>query len=558
MSDPQTNNAPKLYLSPTSGHRATDPASYGMTGILGALACRFGLDVHGPTGLTRSASVEMKFAAFLLAVIFAFDCLAWTLLWNVVFNKGLLSANLYSVFAFVAGLIFAMATLVYERQFLTSDTSDKGLRKVGAVLVRILVLGIAAYATSQPIELLWFNGPIQERVHEEGVRHMAASKLSSLEEMQKNARLSGLATIGVREERRDALGGLNAAKTERENLEEAVNRQRNVVKGYDGRLANLRSRRATSEANRQYLNSLIASAEEGRRRAAEEVARLERDLGVKQQAENTAAERVNITETAVTNARAKVASEAQRLRDWIAFLQTAPPPAQGQSLREPNPPLVAGSADRREEPWTYTLPESDFFQRLRILEDLKYGRSAQWKDVTPESRRQLINIFKIKDSTPDPNDSFDQAVRTSSSELAMTVAREQRRPEEEVDAAGRQADREAVAALVRMRAGERPEALFPPEILAAGRQAEREARAALDRVGNDAKLFMKNYDIAFYIAIAIPLLVFAMKLLMGRELRNYYSSEYQQRVGNYGSLVFEKDSKNRINVRDSSTVPEHQ
>src|ERR1700750_267613 len=236
MSDPQTNNAPRLYLSPASGHRATDPSSYGLTGILGKLACRFGLDVHGPTGLTRCAAVEMKFAAFLLAVIFSFDCLAWTLLWNVVFNRGLLSFNLYSVFALAAGLIFAMATLVYERQFLTSDTSDKGLRKLLAVGVRIVVLGIAASATSQPIELLWFNGPIQERVHEEGVRHMAASKLSSLEELEKNARLNGLATIGVKEERHKASTGFTNATTERENVEDALTKQRNEVKKLEGRL----------------------------------------------------------------------------------------------------------------------------------------------------------------------------------------------------------------------------------------------------------------------------------------------------------------------------------
>lgn len=558
MSEPQTNNAPKLYLSPASGHRATDPTSYGLTGLLGKLACRFGLDVHGPTGLTRSAAVEMKFAAFLLAVIFAFDWLAWSLLWNVVFNQGLFSANLRTVGAVIAGAIFAMATLVYERQFLTADTSDKGLRKVAAVGIRFIVLGIAALATSQPIELLVFNGPIQERVHEEGIRHMAASKLSSLEEVQRNARLNGLATINVKEERRDAQNQLNTTQTQREEAGRALTRQQNVVKGFDGRLAHLRGLRATKRCDSGCLGRLIASAEDARRKASEEVGRLERELGVKQQAENTAREGVNLTQTVVNNARTKAAREGKRLLDWISFLQTSPPPGQGQTLSEHDPPLVEGSNTEREEAWTYPMPNSDFFQRLRILEDLKYGRAAQWKDVTPENRRKLINTFKLKDASPDPNDAFDQAVRSGSSELAMTVAREQGKQDEEVDVASRQADREAVLALARIRGGERPENLIQPEILAAGRQAEREAREALERLRVDADLFMRNYIIAFFIALAIPLLVFAMKLLMGRDLRNYYSSDYQKRIGNYGSLVFDRMDKDKIGVTSSSAVSEHQ
>lgn len=559
MSDHQTSNAPKLYLSPASGHRATDPSSYGLTGILGKLACRFGLDVHGPTGLTRSAAVEMKFAAFLLAVIFSFDWLAWSLLWNVIFNQGLFSFNLYAFGAITAGAIFAMATLVYERQFLTSDTSDKGLRKSLAVLIRLVVLGIAAVATSQPIELLVFNGPIQERVHEEGIRHTAASKLSSLEEVQKNARLGGLATIGVKEERRDAKTVFTAAEKERKDKEDELKRQQDVLRAAETRLAYLRGRPTpATEYGRQSLANQIGAAEARRRTAAALVDELTQQLGVKQQAATLASQRVNNAETVVQGAREKAARQGQRLLDWISFLQTSGPPAQGQTLSEPAPPFVEGSTAEREEPWTYPMPNADFFQRLRILEDLKYGRAAQWKDVTPENRRKLINTFKLKDANPDPNDAFDQAVRSGSAELAMTVAREQGRQDEEVDAAGRQADREAVLALARMRAGERPESLIPPEILAAGRQAEREAREAFERLNIDAALFMRNYQIAFCIAVAIPLLVFAMKLLMGRELRNYYSSEYQKRVGNYGSLVFEQMDKNKIGVTESSAVSDHQ
>jgi hypothetical protein len=559
MSEPQTNNPPKLYLSPASGHRASDPASYGLTGLLGKLACRFGLDVHGPTGLTRSAAVEMRFAAFLLAVIFAFDWLAWSLLWNVVFNQGLFSTNLYTGGAVVAGAIFAMATLVYERQFLTSDTSDKGLRKSLAVLIRLVVLGIAAVATSQPIELLVFNGPIQERVHQEGIRHTAASKLSSLEEVQKNARLGGLATIGVKEERRDARTGLAAAGRERKVKEDELNKQKEALGAAERRLSTLRGRPTPdTESGRLWLRNQIDAAERRRKEVAAVVDDLQQQLDVKQQAETLASQRVNNAETVVNSARDRAARQAQRLLDWVSFLQTSPPPAQGQTLSEPTPPFAEGNTTVREAAWTYPMPNADFFQRLRILEDLKYGRAAQWKDVTPENRRKLINIFKLKDASPDPNDAFDQAVRSGSSELAITVAREEGRSDEEVDAAGRQADREAVLALARVRAGERPEDLIQPEILAAGRQAEREARDALERLRIDSELFMRNYQIAFYVAIAIPLLVFAMKLLMGRELRNYYSSEYQKTVGNYGSLVFEKMAKNKIGVTDSSAVSEHQ
>jgi hypothetical protein len=536
MSDLPPNNAPKLFLSPPSDHRITNPSNYGLTGPLGKLAAWLGLDVHGPIGLSRCAAIEMKFAAFLLVVIFAFDCLAWTLLWNVVFNKGLLDTNRYTFFAFIAGLIFAMATLVYERQFLTMDTSDRKLGIVLGVSMRVAVLAGAAYATSQPIKLLWFNGPIQERIHEESVRHRAAGKLSTLEETLKNARLSGLATIGVKERRRDTQVSFNDAKTERVNAENELKRQQGIVKGLDGRIDALRRITITSEGQRRWRDGQIADAQEKRRKAVDEVDRQQKVLGIKQEAENRASEQVNLVEQTVTTTRANAAIEAKRLLDWVSQLQTGTP---GEPQTEKAPPRLEGKTEP-EPAWEYAPSNYDFFQRLRILDDLKSGRPAQWKDVTPEDRRKLINTFKIKDSNPNPDDAAEQAMRTAAAERAMTIAREQNKKDEEVEEAGRRAEHEIVLAIEGMKTGTVQASPIEPEIMIAGRQARRDAEAANERVRIDAQLFSDNYRVAYIIALAIPLLVFAMKLIMGRELRNYYSSDYQRRAGNYQSVVFDE------------------
>jgi hypothetical protein len=166
------NRMPNLYLAPLR--------QYVLNGLLGRLARAYGLDVYGTGNLTRRAAIEMKYAALLLTVSFLFNLLGYTLLWNAVFHSGTLGIGWFTALALIAGLIFSLLTLVYERQFLTADYSTPARTYFLAVIIRLAIIASSGFIISQPLQLIVLRNPIQLRVHEESVRAEVFSKLGLL------------------------------------------------------------------------------------------------------------------------------------------------------------------------------------------------------------------------------------------------------------------------------------------------------------------------------------------------------------------------------------------
>lgn len=145
-------------------------------GTLGTLIRILGLDVYETSGLGRRALLEMKFSAILLLVVFFFDLGAWTLLFNAILNSKILILTPLTCLAIGIALLISITVLIYERQFLTMDTSHGLVRLLLPMSIRITVIVLAAIITAQPVELLFFNEPIYKRIHEEGIRREMAAR----------------------------------------------------------------------------------------------------------------------------------------------------------------------------------------------------------------------------------------------------------------------------------------------------------------------------------------------------------------------------------------------
>lgn len=483
---------PNIYISPSRGEA--------LGGRMGRLAQLYGLDVYGDSRLSRRAAIGMKAAAIVLTVIFLFDLLAWTLLWNVIFHAGLLAVDLLTLFSLLAGLIFATATLVYEQQFVTADTSGGWKRIKYAVMLRSFVLIVAALITSQPFELLVFDGSIQERIHEEGVRSEAAKQLSELAIVKEDANLESTEHKLTAQKYEGAKTDEEAAVKAREAAKSDLSRKKRELEGARGELS--AARRALGGANRKNYAARAARVAAAQRRVSSlevEVASKDREVGVQSGLATVAGEKLDAQEGKVEDVYKGAAAGEKRLRRWLTKIQKARP---GATVEEGDELVPAG-----QRAWVYNDPPYSFFHRLRVLEDLKAGRPAQWREVSGQNRRELINFYKINDNTPDEEEAAETA---RAAVLAEAAAKNQ--------------------------------ALTDAQVERAAAVAAKEARAAAVRLADDARLFRYTYWVFFFIAMVIPLLVFAMKLLMPQALKDYYSADFQRRSGNYEALVFSRES----------------
>ena len=156
-----------------AGERATP-----FRGVVGPLVRIFGHDVYDNWLLTPRAQKELRSVALLMTVIFAFDFGTWTLLFNSLFHA---SGNIFQISWATAGAVIgaflvALAVIIFERGFFCHDTSGHPFRTILALVMRIAVIAAAALITAQPVELMAFRGPIRTRRHEEQLRQEIVEK----------------------------------------------------------------------------------------------------------------------------------------------------------------------------------------------------------------------------------------------------------------------------------------------------------------------------------------------------------------------------------------------
>jgi hypothetical protein len=134
------------------------------------LAEFFGLNIHGDA-TDQNVEIELGRAGLLLVVISLFDWLAWFLLINTMVQSGV-KLSLWTPFCLFMATIFTTATVVFEIRIMTMPKASIKAN-YGTYISRVALIFVAALATSQPMELAFFDGPIQQRAHEESVIRFA-------------------------------------------------------------------------------------------------------------------------------------------------------------------------------------------------------------------------------------------------------------------------------------------------------------------------------------------------------------------------------------------------
>lgn len=127
-------------------------------------AAWIGLAQAGPPD-SLTVEQELGRSALLLTVVAIFDYFAWVLL----FSQMVATSAAYVWVPFVFAALLTTATIIFEFRIITMRSGSGWV----AYASRVLLIGVAALATSQPVEILMFSGAIDRRIHEESVVRFA-------------------------------------------------------------------------------------------------------------------------------------------------------------------------------------------------------------------------------------------------------------------------------------------------------------------------------------------------------------------------------------------------
>jgi hypothetical protein len=381
--------APRFALAPARGQE--------LNGFLGELAKFYLLNVNGTSLLTTRAAMEMKLIAVMLTINFLFDLAVWTSLWNMVFHTGKLTLGLLSIPALFCGLLFSAIIFVYERQFMTADTYHRLKKVVFPVMIRLGIIVTAAAVTTQPFEVMVFDGPVQRRIHEESVRVEALSRLRALEE----AALKTRGAIGLK----DTIAGksLQDAKDELQHTREQTSKftaeaqaaraeqqaAENAMRSASQQLTRARTPGQAAAARRRY-----AAAQARSEQARISAENFEAQAKTSKDNEKPRADDVKAAEGAIEAKEQIAEKDVKRLQDWVTQIRNA---KAGERVIE----------NRAESPkWEYQDQDYDFFQRLGVINDLYYGRPARWLEINSQDREKLSKAYGLTEV--DANDTLNK------------------------------------------------------------------------------------------------------------------------------------------------------
>lgn len=369
-----------------------------LDGILGWIVRWCQLDNYGSTLLNRNAAISMKAVAVLLAVNFVFDLGAWWLLFNAVFGggQGAFDLGVHSIFAMLFSLLISVVILIYERQFMTADISAQKSRFALPVLMRIVVIMMAAAITTQPVELMFFKGPIERRIHEESIRLEAVTRLKHWQEAEKRQSLAGVPDY-YRENQKNAEEIKLQAEQKLRSLQSDLRAAESSQSRAQRWLTSSRARLSSVEQQfKDYWNRQVALAQDALSAATSKVESLKQQIGDQGIV-------VKNTETGVETAKVEVKTqvdsavkESGRVRDWIAIVRQS---KRGVSVTEPN------GGD-----WFFRDQTYDFFEQLRVLSDLRNARPARWPEAGAEDREALAKTFNFKSPVDEESEAKIDAV----------------------------------------------------------------------------------------------------------------------------------------------------
>ena len=437
------------------------------------------LDVWGWWGLNRRAAIEMESAEVMLLAVYAFELMAWGLLFNVIIHGSTWEVSPLSWIAVVVALLFATVIFIFEKSFVTADFSTGTSSKVAGYFIRLGIILASALATSQPVELMVFGDAIDARIYEETVRAEVLREAADVIEARERSDVQAVAVAlseatSETREYQDWREADEAAATSSVRLasgEAALAQASADVDKYSGAKGYWRSQKtrrqaladldpsdsalaeAVATADRYYKGNswALRKAERAQDEAQAELAAAQAAAGAARSTLDRRMEEKRIYRESIETG---MATQAERARDdletrtaWI-----------DQVMAGNHRAIPTRVLDERLAP--LQMQHADFTQRLAILADLRAGRPARWPASDTETRLAACDLFGLCDEAA----SEDPVTQARTADAAMT--------------------------------------------------------------------FRLTYWAAFVIAVVIPLLTMAFKLLMPRELKAYYSTVGQARAGN--------------------------
>lgn len=377
--------------------------------LLDGLVEFFDLRVYGNCGLNGCARTAMRRGATLLAVAFVFDLMAWTILFTLIFHGGNFEISLLTPIAVLLAILLSIATLSFEATLFTADMSRWTRRTLTGLAGRLTLIGVFAVLTAQPIHVLLFDGPIQRRAQQEQAIEQAlviAHEITSSRQ-DVDALLSGEAPTGFElieaDQSKDAEqanarvaeleASISGAQATKARATKTMARAETQIETYSRRLASggtdeerdLWAKRL--EGNRAAYNKARAEAEN----AESELTQLSVRLGSAGKARESARTDLNDTRVrqgqAVIAAREKAKALAEHLRQFVSNIYNGAP---GETITD----SLTGR--------TFTARPYDFFERLRVLDDLCAGRLPRWPsgEVSQEELAVLKDELKLPTIPP--------------------------------------------------------------------------------------------------------------------------------------------------------------
>lgn len=392
-------------------------------GVLDSLARFMDLEIYGDSLLTRAARSGLRTQASLLTIVFLFDVVVWSVMFNMFFGRGYLHSGWHTAFAVAAALPVAWVMFLWERTIATLDI-DKGIggRMWLGIGTRVAIVAVAAVATALPVELVLFKEPIYQRAYEEAVRHELVVKARELKELE------------------DAIRDL---QTKKANMEQSGPSAWSRDPQQQERLRQLEQQekdlRNSSEKNRQALQRAQSDTE--RENLAAKGKAINNDLSVVQSSIGAITSAIRDGQVAGYNDGLKalqtdlgcMVTRRSALTDWLGIIRkndfarhpeikkpsptcaprTQPLPAPGEPPHAPaagaaearDATLVPATAPVTEDPsridFYLGVPTLPIFDQVRILWALQKGYPPEWREADDQLVRELQKRHNLNDTASD-------------------------------------------------------------------------------------------------------------------------------------------------------------
>lgn len=160
---------PKLKLSPSKN-------------IFDKLINLLALNVWGDYFISESIRKEMRAVSVLMVIIFIFDLLAWTMLFNLIFNSGHFQVSNFTILAMALAFLLSVVTIIFERNIFITDTTEDKIKVWLLNGFRIFIVSMTAVITAQPIHMMIFKDTIMERHQEEQIIAYSVATSTKLNE----------------------------------------------------------------------------------------------------------------------------------------------------------------------------------------------------------------------------------------------------------------------------------------------------------------------------------------------------------------------------------------